>query len=147
MLYKTRTTRTPAFWDTLRGPMITNTSDSHQIPSQDNTQLKLQIYKNCQKLQFWHFAKTFHTTHLLKLLDRMYKYEMDPTRTVGATEQTRDAGWTDGRMDGRTNEVKQYTPLTTSLCGGYKDQNKGLDTSGCESVQSNFCCTMKNAKW
>ena len=29
----------------------------------------------------------------------MYKYEMDPTRTVGATEQTQDAGM-DGRMDG-----------------------------------------------
>ena len=26
----------------------------------------------------------------------MYKYEMDTTRTVGATEQTRDAGRTDG---------------------------------------------------
>ena len=35
----------------------------------------------------------------------MYKYEMDPTRTVGATEQTRYAG----RMDGRT-EWNQYTP-------------------------------------
>ena len=25
---------------------------------------------------------------LLKLLDKIYKYEMDPTRTVGATERT-----------------------------------------------------------
>ena len=36
----------------------------------------------------------------------MYKYEMDPTKTVGATERTRDAGRTDGqtdrRMDGRS---------------------------------------------
>ena len=30
----------------------------------------------------------------------MYKYEMDPTRTVGATEQTRDAGRTDRQTDG-----------------------------------------------
>ena len=29
----------------------------------------------------------------------MYRYEMDPTRTVGATEQT----WDEGRTDGRTN--------------------------------------------
>ena len=32
----------------------------------------------------------------------MYEYEMDPTRTVGATEQTLDVG----RMDGRTDGVK-----------------------------------------
>ena len=43
--------------------------------------------------------KLLHATHLLKLLDKMYKYEMDPTRAVGATEQTRAAG----RMDGWTD--------------------------------------------
>ena len=32
----------------------------------------------------------------------MYKYEMDPTRTVGTTEQTRDAGRMDGRTDGQS---------------------------------------------
>ena len=40
--------------------------------------------------------ETLHATHLLKLLDKMYEYEMDPTKTVGATERTRDAGRTDG---------------------------------------------------
>ena len=51
--------------------------------------------------------------HLLKFLDKVYKYEMDPTRTVGTTERTRDVGWTslenlisaamtDGQTDGRT---------------------------------------------
>ena len=49
--------------------------------------------------------ETLHTTHLLKLLDKMYKYEMDPTRTVGATERT----WDTGRTDGWT-EWNQYTP-------------------------------------
>ena len=67
--------------------------------------------------------ETLHGTHLLKLLDKMYKYEMDPTKTVGATERTRDAGWTDGRTDGRTegrtDGVKPVYPPTTSLCGGY----------------------------
>ena len=37
--------------------------------------------------------ETLHATHLLKLLDKMYKYQMDPTRTVGATVRT----WDDGR--------------------------------------------------
>ena len=55
----TRTIRMPAFWDTPRCPMITHTSDSHQIPSQNKTNSKLQIYKNCQKFKFWNFAKNF----------------------------------------------------------------------------------------
>ena len=37
------------------------------------------------------------------LLDKLYKYEMDPTRTVGATEQTRNVGRPAGRTDGRTD--------------------------------------------
>ena len=38
---KTRTTTTPAFWDTPHRPMITHTSGSHQIPSQNKTKSKL----------------------------------------------------------------------------------------------------------
>ena len=49
---QTRTTRTPAFWDTPRRPMITHTSDSHQIPSQNNTKSKLQNLKNYQNFKF-----------------------------------------------------------------------------------------------
>ena len=59
--------------------------------------------------------ETLHATHLLKLLDKMYKYEMDPSRTVAATERTRDAGRTDGLTD-RQSETN--IPLTSSLCGG-----------------------------
>ena len=36
----------------------------------------------------------------MKLLDKMYKYEMDPTKTVGATERTQYAGQTDRPTDG-----------------------------------------------
>ena len=57
---------------------------------------KKKITKN---LNFAMLLKTLHGTHLLKLLDKMYKYEMDPTRTVGTTERTRDAGRTDRRTD------------------------------------------------
>ena len=53
--------------------------------------------------------QTLHMTHLLKWFDKMYKYGMDPTRTVGVTERTRDVRRADGPMDGRT-EWKQYTP-------------------------------------
>ena len=48
----------------------------------------------------------------------MYKYEMDPTRTVGATERTRDAERTEGRSE--TN-----IPPTTSLCSGYNETLSG----------------------
>ena len=78
-LIVTRTTRTPAFWDTPSRPMITHTSDSHQIASQKKTKSKLQILKNWQKLKVLNFARSFTSlTHLLKLLDKMYEYEMDP---------------------------------------------------------------------
>ena len=61
--------------------------------------------------------ETLHATHLLKLLDKMHKYEMDSTRTVGATERTRDAGRTDGQAEEGVKPL--YTPPpTTSLCGG-----------------------------
>ena len=53
------------------------------------------------------------------LLGKMYKYERDPTRTAGATEQTRDVGRMEGRMDRRMDGVKPIYPPTTSLWGGY----------------------------
>ena len=92
--------------------MITHTSDWHQIPSQNKT--KIAKISNFDILQ-----KTLHATHLLKLFDKKYNYEMDPTRTVGATERTQDAGRTDGQTDG----VKPIYPPTTLLgynvVGGY----------------------------
>ena len=95
--------------------MITHTNDSHQIPRENKTKSKLQIKKkNCQKFKFRNYARNFTCTrHLLKLLDNMYKYEMDPTKTVGTSKWMRD---------GRT-EWNQYTPppTTTSLCRGYND--------------------------
>ena len=72
--------------------------------------------------------ETWDTAHLLKLLDKMYKYEMDPTRIVGATEQTQDAGRTDGETDRRRDgqmEWNQYTSqqlhcaegiITSTIC-------------------------------
>ena len=55
--------------------------------------------------------ESLHATHPLKLLDKICEYQMDPTRTVGATERTRDAGRTDGRSE-------TIIPPTISLCAG-----------------------------
>ena len=49
---ETRTTRTPAFWEYLHRPMTTHIIDSYQIPSQNKTKSKLQIWKICQKFKF-----------------------------------------------------------------------------------------------
>ena len=51
---------------------------------------------------------TLNPTHLLKLLDKMLKYKINPTGTVGGTERTRDAGPTDRQTDGQM-EWNQYT--------------------------------------
>ena len=101
----TRTTRTPAFWDTLAAswlPILVIHIRSQVKTWQSQSYKFKKIAKNSN---FEILLETFHTTHLLKLLDKMYKYEMDPTRTVGATQRTRDAGWTD-----RWTEWNQYTP-------------------------------------
>ena len=72
--------------------------------------------------------ETLHVTHLLKLLDKMCKYKMDPTKTVGTTEQTRDAGQRDGQTDGRT-EWNQYTPQQLRCAGGIIKQNHGRNNA------------------
>ena len=50
--------------------------------------------------------ETVYATHLLNLLDKMYKYEMDPTRRYRV-----DTGCgMDGRTDRRTDQVKPIYP-------------------------------------
>ena len=68
-----------------------------------------------------------HETHLLKLLDKMYKYEMNPTRTVGATERTRDARRTDKQTDGKS---ETNIPPNNFVVPGYNkcQQNTALFT-------------------
>ena len=62
----------------------------HRIPMMVNSSLQV---------KFVRAQETLYSTRLLKLLDKMYKYQMDPTKTVRATERTRDAGRTDGRSE------------------------------------------------
>ena len=102
---KTRTTRMPAFWDT--APWLPRFQDKTR-QSQSYKFKKIAENPNFEISQ-----ETLHATHLLKLLDKMSKSEMDPTRTVGSTERTLNVGRTDGRtywqMNRRT-EWNQYTP-------------------------------------
>ena len=88
------------------------------IRSQVKTRLS-QSYKFEKKyaknLNFKIWQENLHATHLLKMLEKMYEYQMDPTRTVGATEQTWDAGRTDGHTDGRTDRRTEWNQYTTPL--------------------------------
>ena len=115
---KTRTIRTPAFWGYPRRLMITHTIESYWIPSQKKTKSKLQILKIRQN--FWILKRALHGTHLLKLLDKMCKYEMDPMSIVEDTERTLFCPQTD-----RRTRWYQYTPLSTSLKRGYKYNASG----------------------
>ena len=53
----------------------------------------------------------------------MYKYEMDPTWTVGATEWTRDEGRTDRQTD-RWSETNIPLPNNFAVGGVWKQQLK-----------------------
>ena len=65
---------------------------SHVKIRQSQSYKFLKITKNSN---FDILQKSLQATHLLHVLDKMYKYVIGLKRTVGATEQTRDAGWTD----------------------------------------------------
>ena len=104
--------------DTPRHLMITHTIESSWIPSQKKTKSKLQIKKIHQNFKFFNFDKALHTTHLLKFLDKMCKFKMEPMSIVGDTERA----WFCPQMDRRTRWY-QYTPfqLRWSRGGGYKN--------------------------
>ena len=116
-------TRTLAFWDTPRHPWLPILVI--HIRSQVKTR-QSQSYKFKQIAKNTNFAilqEILHATHLLKLFDKMYKYEMDPTKTVGATERTRDAGRTDGQMDGwiETSIPPQQLRCVGGIITGWDD--------------------------
>ena len=95
----TRTTRMPAFWGYPLPPhdypfywVIL----SYWIPNEKKTKSKLQILKKNSKItNVWILKQTLHATHIVKLLDKMCKYEMDPTSIVEDTERTRFCPQTD----------------------------------------------------
>ena len=76
--------------------MIIHTIESYWIPSQKKTKSNLQIYKIRQNSPNFLILKwALYATHLLELLDKMCKYEMDPMSIVEDTEWTRFCSQTD----------------------------------------------------
>ena len=136
----TSTTRTPAFWGYIPPPPppppLPNDYPYHWVildPKSNEDKVRVTNFKNSPKFQiFWILKPALHATHLLKLLDKMCKYEMDPMSIIEDTERTRFCPqtdrWTDGQGDtsippfqpqtDRRTRWYQYTPLSTSLKRG-----------------------------
>ena len=120
-LKKKNRTRTPSFWHTPRHLMITHSSDSHQIPSENKTKSKLRSLKNCQIFKFCKKLYTRHTcwSCLIRCINIKW---IQPKLLVlqsghGMTDGRTD-GWTDGRTD-RRRGGNQYTPQQLR-CAGIK---------------------------
>ena len=79
-------------------------------PKSKEDKVKMTNLTNFPKLQIFKFwrKKTLHATHLLKLLDKMCKYEMDLASIVEDTERTGFCPQT--QTDWRTR-WNQYTPF------------------------------------
>ena len=121
----TRTTRTPAFWGYPRRLMIIPIPLSHIRSQVKIRQSQSYKFKEFAKIaNFWIFKQTLHATHILKLLDKMCKYEMDPMSIVENTERTRFCPQTDRRTDTQTDRRtrwNQYTPFQFRWSGGYNN--------------------------
>ena len=86
----TKTTRTPAFWGY---PPLPNDYPYHWVildPKSKEDKSQSYKFKKFAKISnFWILKQPLHATHLLKLLDKMCKYEMNPMSIVEDTERTR----------------------------------------------------------
>ena len=115
----TRTTRTPAFWDNPAAPWLPILVIHIRSQVQTRLSQSYNFWNNAKISKFESLNNTSHSKYLLKLLDKMYKYEMDSTRTVGAAEWTTDAGRTEGQTDRRADgRSETIIAPTSSLCGG-----------------------------
>ena len=91
----------PAFWGY---PPPPHDYPYHWVildPKSKEDKVKVTNLKNSPKFQI--LKRALYMTHLLKLLDKMCKYEMDPMSIVKDTERTRFCPQTDRRTDRRTD--------------------------------------------
>ena len=68
--------------------MITHSIDSYRMQSQNKPKSKLQMLKKMPKIQILECCKKkppLHATHILKLLDKMCRYKIDPASIVEDT--------------------------------------------------------------
>ena len=98
---QTRTTGTPVFWGYPTPPHDYPYYWVILDPKSKQDKIKGTNLKNLLNLQL-SFEKTLHATQLLKLLDKMGTYEMDPASIVDDTEWTHLRPQTDKQTDGQS---------------------------------------------
>ena len=109
-LILTRSTRMPAFWGYPPPPPPHDYPLYWVIldPKSKEDKVKVTNFKICQNQILGEiFKQTLHATHLLELLDKMCKYEMDPMSIVEDTDYRAD---TILSTDGQTDKVKPLYP-------------------------------------
>ena len=116
---RTRTTRTPAFWGYPPAASWLPIVLSHIGSQVKRRQSQSYKFKEFAKISnFLILKQTLHVTHLLKLLDKMCKYQMDSTSIVEDTGRTRLCPQTD-----RRTRWNQYTPFQLRWSGRYNYRN------------------------
>ena len=113
------TTRTPAFWGYPSTPYDCLYYWAILDPKSEEDKVKVTNLKNSSKFQ------TLHMTHLLKLLDKMCKYEMDPMSIVEDTERTRFGPQTDRWTDGQGET--SIPPFQLRWSGGYNKPQQSMN--------------------
>ena len=113
--------------DTPRCLMITHTIESYWIKVKRRQSQSYKFKKIAKISNFWILKRALQSTHLLKLLDKMCKYEIDLMSIVEDTERTRFCPQKD-----RRTRWYQYTPLSTSLKRrGWGGGGWGVGGGGC----------------
>ena len=90
----------PAFWGYALPPHDYPCYWPVDIGSQKKVKTRQSQNYKFKKIEF-EFDKTLHAAHLLKLLDEMCKYEMDPASIVEYTERTPFCPQMDRQTDGQ----------------------------------------------
>ena len=88
-------------------------------PKSKEGKVKVTNLKNLSRFYFLILKQTLQAIHILKLLDKLRKYEMDPTSIVGDTEWTRFCPQMDRRTD-RQGETS-IPPFQLHWSRGYND--------------------------
>ena len=105
----------PYYWAVHTGSQAHTLEQFILGPKSKEDEVKVTNFKN-----FLILKRLLHVTHLLKLLDKVCKNEMDPASILEDTERTRFCSQMDRQTDGQTDKVKPVYPPSTSLSGGYK---------------------------
>ena len=87
-----------------------------QVKTRQNQSYKFKEFAKTSNFRILKKKKPLHMTHLLKLLDEMYKYKMDPTSIVEDTEWTLFCPQIDKQTD-RQSRWNQYTHLQLCWAG------------------------------